>query len=1605
MPASSQPSPPTSAALYYLYVDSEWAGPFQAHQVRFFRQHGQVESDTYAYDPDQQRHYTVGELLTQLDSARIPDADEQPLVPRDLEAVSASGITRIYLNQEEEPEATATLGTSLDALPEPMRSLWRIYIGLTESQPADREQELAHLREIASAIGIQFSAAQSDADILTLLTVDLLRLADYLANRHQDAALWEAVEIMRQHRPESDGEEIVNSARLVVGCIVERARQGPASRASSGLVPTQRDAARDVSPAMHDSQELRIPTETWDQPHARTARLILRDARKELKSTEADLEAIQKAYAELQETHTRDLDEARELLANLESARADEQSNATQALAEVRSLAAEIHRLAEENLAGEADLKQEITRLAEELRGSDATAMAPLAEALLIRLVTRLRNLAAEGVGAALPADVLALREELARVRSEHVQARAQVMLLTDERDRLKRQLDEQRAAADRAIANSKEREQRLRSTVTALEVTKNLHQDVMRELEVQLQSAQRRVTDMEAELSTVRVELKSTRITLADRTKELQDEMRRAVELRAMLEARREELSANLKTAEAELSQAQSDQSSRGSSSDPQMMEALAAKVTHVRTMFEATKRRLDEQQIITAKLEDELALSRREASELRGRGDSLTSELDEARCGLSAAKKRFEELNRAYNRLESERESLQAELVNRKGTDSLRRPAEKGTDRVEAHSGTFKLSRVMEQLEQKLSDASRRLEQANDQLETERRRVAESGENQQQLQLRVEDLTADRDHLRAEIDKLHIEHFTEHSRNSASIAVSTQATIEAERRLKEAMARVVELEHQVAYLQENQAPADAALSQLSDEGDDSASDEFASPFQVAELRSRLAEAQAEVERLKGAANGSASGQRHALTMRMAQVEADLAAAVAARDESTMHLRSAIAERDRLSRDYARLKNEQESAAVEQRVALKSARDKLTESQTRVQVLEQELERARAAEGHQATARDQLTGERDQLRVERERLAEEVRELKLRIDRAVVTEELPKVRAQLDQELDRIRALTRSLADAQTQADAARARVQELEVHAGAAQRERDVLQIEIERIKGELLMAQATAGVARDTDHDRRSRVEARMQEVLNDREQLLGELSRVNAELMQVRGRLVRTEAEALAVDRLPHEQARLRELEAQVAQQRAEQSAASAQLAETRSQLAVVTSERDRLREEVERLRLQLATVPAGGGAIPELMALRDRLTRAKARIRELRRERDELLAASGHDTPGNRREDPFSSAGRPALTTSGEPPALTRRTPATPLDGGGFTSVFGRPSIPMPKLIAVTEQPFSEASEPNEARGERDQTPATYRFAVDHPALPEGRVRADAVPPVLRQSRLLLAGLGLGLAGVGISLALLKPTVVSGSVSGEVQRLQAPIMGQVRFAVAVGDVIATGATLASIRNERIDSSQLDALEARRQVLAARKAGLQAQLDLLRLPLPGDFDVARQEERIARLGELEAQSTDLADRLQALSAEVAAESQRIEALREATLVAPGPLQVRRLLAAPEGRVQARAELVEAVDPASITVTAELPVGSPVAVGDIVALTILPGGARGEGAVLEAAGGRLRVALPIALHQAGLIGASARVAVLGANPGRFERFGEQVWRTIAP
>ena len=1466
---------PAKTTLFYLYVGSEWSGPFQVEQIRFFRRHGQVESDTYAYDPDQQRHYTVGELLSAVEAPAESghgSGSAHPLVPPELDEASTPSTTRIFLsNDNDEAEATATLGTSLDALPEPLAGFYRTFRSLTEGHPSDREQTLAHLVEIGSSIGIQLSAAVNDSVSLTLLVGDLLRLADYLANRHQDAGLWEAIDVLRSHRPEIDAEEAISAGRFVVGCLVDRARRGSDDHPTPGLMPTVAGSESgnrpNVTPDLTDSQEIKAVTDSWDQPHARTARAILRDARKELRSTEADLGAIQKAYAELQEMHTRDLDEAREMLARLESERADESANAAQALAEVRSLAAEIHRLAEEHLSSEQDLKSEIIRLAEELKGSDATAMAPLAEALLIRLVTRLRTLArAPGQD---QADVTLLREELASARGELVQARAQVLVLTDERDRLKRQLDEQRAAADRAITNAKEREQRLRSTVTALEVTKDLHQDVMRELEVQLTGAQRRVSEMEGELSTVRVELNKTRTNLSDRTKELQDEMRRAVELRALLEARREELSVNLKDAEAQLEQAQTVQAGESTAQDPELMEALAVKVNHLRTMFEATKKRLDEQEGVATKLEEELGASRREASQLRGRSDSLNNELDDARTGLAAAKKRFEELNRAYARLESEREALQHELLTRKGTDSLRKSTDtvrrsadeagRSSDRPSEHiqrpdgqNNTMRVSRVVEQLEARVGEITRKLEHANSQLEGERQRVRELTLVHEQLQVRVEDLTADRDQVRSELDRLHSESFSEHSRHAAALAVSTQSAIEAERRLKETISRMVELEEQVVYLQANQQPPDAALSQLTVEGEDgAASPEQAQPAapnaQLEELQRQLEQAHADLARQNNASAAAQSEQRERLTERLGKADAELSEATAARDDASTLLRSTIAERDRVGRELGRLKNEHESAAVEHRASLKSARDKLGEAQARIQVLERELEAARQGDTKVAEQTAALSAERD-------RLGDEVRTLRAQLERGDASGDLAGARRELEQELERIRALTRSLGETQQQSDAARARVTALEAQAGSAQGERDHLLIEIERLKGELLMAQAAAGASHENDVGRRQQLEYKLREVLNDREQMLSELSRVNAELMTVRGRLVRAESEAIVSERLPREHGRVLDLEAQIVQLRTESAGHISALSEVRSQLAVVTAERDRWHSEAEQLRQLLLRQPGTSQQLEELAQLRDKLSRAKQRIRELRRERDALWAGSGANQAETR------PTGRPPVTgftSSQMRPVAPTMAPTGMIQAtmmptsmaatgafrqaeaeeGGFVSALAQPAVNL-NALEPTNPLFAGSG--GTARVTHSQLPPTSRLAQEaslrYTTLVAQRTAPHRWRGVGRGVLLLGGGLAaVGLAGIasGIWLYQLPTRSLHGWVNADLITIRSPLDGRIASSqVPLRSTPRPGTSLVTVVNPDPDRHDLDLLNQHLKDAELRLSALQIERDGIR-----------------------------------------------------------------------------------------------------------------------------------------------------------------------------
>ena len=1659
---------PAKSSLFYLYIGSEWSGPFQVEQIRFFRHHGQVESDTYAYDPDQQRHYTVGELLAAIDAspAASPNdllGEDNPLVPQELDEAATPSTTRIFLASEES-EATATLGTSLDALPDPLRTLHSAYRELTEGRPADREQVIAHLDETASSIGIQLSAAANDPESLTLLVGDLLRLSDYLANRHQDNELWEAVDALRSLKPETDTDDCILAGRQVVSLLVTKARAGRIKRTdrhTPGLLPTvepqpaARSTIRDVHPEgalqLTDTGVHKPASESWHQPHARTARMIMRDARKELRSTEADLEAIQQAYGQLQEQHTRDLTEAQEMLATLEYSRADEAANAAQALAEVRSLAAEIHRLAEENLSSEPDLQADIRNLADELKGQDATAMAPLAEGLLIRLVARLRNLTATGeLSVDVGKDVVALREELAKARSDLVQARAQAMVLSDERDRLRRQLDEQRGAADRAIASAKEREQRLRSTVTALEVTKDLHQDVMRELDVQLQTAQRRVGEMESELSVVRGELVNTRSNLAERTRELQDEMRRAVELQAMLEARRAELSVNLKDAEAQLLQAQTDQATPGATSDPELMEALAVKVNHLRTMFEATKRRLDEQQQLAAKLEEDLATSRREAIDLRSRSDSLTGELDEARVGLASAKKRFEELHRANARLEAERESLQLELVTRKGTDTLRRErdplSESGNHdkptESNRQSGTNRLTKAIEQLETKLSDTNRRLEQANAQLDNERRRVVEITETQSQLQVRVEDLTADRDQLRAELDRLHADHFADHSRHAASFASATQGTIDAERRLKEATLRVVELEGQVAFLQQHQQAPDAALQQLDAEGEERQSGaHFIPSAQVADLSRQLDEARTELAALKaGNADALATEQRAALAARLVQVESDLTSATASRDDAGSQLKAAVAERDRFSRELLRLKNEHESAAVEHRVSLKSARDKLAESQARVVLLEKELDQHR---GGEVKSRE--------LTVERDRLNEEVRSLSVRIERTQVSAELPEVKRQLEKEQERIRTLTRSLSDAQEQADTARSKVIEMEARSGSAHHERDQLHIEIERLKGELLAAQAQAGNTRGHDADHREHFDRRLQDVLTDREQLLSELSRVNGELMQVRGRLVRAESEAITAERLPRERNALFDLERQLAQLRAESQTNAAQLAEMRTRLGQVTSERDHLQEEVNRLRQQLASF-GGANILAELGTLRDKLTRAKQRIRTLRKERDELLervTAMPVDTRAVTLAQPFpgmtTSGARPAVGQPPAPPAFTPSTTAPAHAGAqeedpAFISAYARGAVgdgePLERKVGGGSRPGRSPAGGFTSRLERPRLPpvtrALGRAGDTGIRLGLAAHRDGPESPWLMPS---LLGSGAVAVAVGLSVLWLYGTpvkTVHAWVNAKVVTIQAPIEGRVtRNGAVLRASAAAGTAMVSLANPDPDRSEVERIkeeirdiDARLSALRVEREGIQHRPLML---LPGSPMTApaasaaslvlpplmTDEAPLAPASGVEAIDQQLADlsrqRELAQAKQVAAE-EHLRSMRAAEVSLPVEGVVMRSLAA-EGRwVRVGDPLLAVADRSTLMLDAifdssakgRIKVGDQVAValGDdvrVVTATVteiiavdaaVPTNSVVDLGPLPAGGLCVRITLPVDPAQHISIGQPARVMVTGPD-----------------
>lgn len=1555
-------------ARFYLYVGSEWSGPFQVEQVRFFLRQGQVSADTYAYEPDLQRHYTVGELLAE------SDREHSGVRPAPGAASATRASSRLNIVDLEEDELLPAQPTAtFEGLPEAVRAFYNRYLDLVENRAVDWNISRNDLLNSYEGLHAGLVAVRSDAVQARNRVGEIERIADYIANRHQDARLWDLLAGLREVNPASDPETAVANALAVLEHLFQKADQQQASL--STLVPSI-----DVGSGQPATES-----------QGGTTKRVIAAVQDEVALTHQDLEAIQRAYQQLQETHSRELEQARELLAQMESARDDMAATAAQSEAELRSLAAEIHDLARGLVeSGHSELAEEVTQLESELKEADATTIAPLAEGVLIRMVARLRSLVATPGTVAEPAEIAALRDELARTRVELVQARAEAQRNAEERDRAQRQLAEQRAAAERAQEAAKAREQRLRSTVTALEVTKDLHQEVMRDLQSQHKGAQARVESMEGELERVRNELNQARSDLESRTEDLQDEMRRAVELRAMLEARRTELNADLKSAEQELAKARQ-------GADAEVAEALAIKVNHLRTLVEATQRRLAEQAAQTAKLEEELAQSRREAGELRKRSDSLSGELDQARQGLALAQRRFGELQRAYGQLESERESLQAELVTRKGTDTVRpasesvahessdrepRPGSPALTRAHSHESSrldpaqpvsMRLNRVVESLEARLQEAQRRVASLDAQLGEERRRVQELAQKESSFAGRIDELTSDRDHLRSELDRLHSEHFAEHSRHAAAIAVATQATIDAERRYKTAMERVVELENRLSEISDAPPGMEALEPRDGDPGT------TALRRELEEARSQHASA---VGDLAAAREEARSLQRSVVAERLAALEKEHAGAVAARSALQAELLAATSERDRMGRELARLRNEQESAAVEHRTALKSARDRLVEAQEKVKALELAMEQARSQAGPGAEEAEQrlavALAEQERLDGECRRLTAELERARRDLDgrRDSGLGDLGDAARQLAAEQEKVAALSRSLDEVQQAASTARTRAAELEARAAAQAAERDRMQIELERLRSTVAR---TASPAAD----------ARLQEVLADRDHLLGELERVNKELTDLRRHHAKIEREAAQLESLGQEQARLHGLEARIAALQADASAAQAATEAARGRLAEIELERDQLKAEVERLR-------SGGVDRQELVELRERLARAKRRIRVLRRQRDRLREHLADSTRA--RADLESQIEQLRSTQRRVAAALGVQTPADEQPGSGPRQALEAAGSGTPGTRrAVLGDDAREVAPGNKSSSAhtavvvtsalmKGRRPAAHRPQMIVPPIPTAAVRrtstqaaAAAERSSARVSRPARRWLPWALAGSGLfALALLSPPLpqASGRADAPLTVLSTPVRGHLAGSLpALRQPFAAGEQVVRIEDPTPDTALLASLQAQldaergKEALVLRLAASASAAGIALLGSTEDPELIRcrqhQEELLRRIGE---------------------EQTRLDAMRSARLLSPGPLMLWSLRRGESFLPGAPvAELVPLLAD-EIAIAQDLPEGEKVDV-------LLPDGQRFRGTVARPADQAYTSGRPqavVRLPQPQPIGRRADLVRLGADPG---------------
>lgn len=1430
-------------ALYYLYVNGEWAGPYPVAQIREQVKQGLVSADSYAYAASQQRHFLVEELL----AAPTPTHTNAPKsipTPQDTSSIT-QGMPALF---DDVVDIAPQSAASFDKVLPDLKDFYNAYLGLTE-HTADPAEALKKLHEAHEGLLVELDDRSSDIKALSRIMDEIDEVADYLANRQQLAQLWQQLSALEQLDDQASPQFRVESAQKVLSFLLKHAE-------------SQANQSDNSSSVLLDLAGLE------DEADSVITKKILLSARSEVANAKRDLDQLQQEIHDLQEQHAKDLERARKQLEKAEAARAEERHLARQTAAEVRNLAAEIQRLANipEILGGsDTELPGEIARLGEELKTADASTLAYIAEDVLIRLIDQLRQLAA-GHGAG---DSALLRGELVKARESLAQAQAQVAQLTSERDALRQQFEQSQLAAEKASERAKDREHRLRSTVTALEVTKELHLEVMEDLKTQLQTAQSRVEQMERDLASVRGEMKDSTGTVEARGKAIQHEMQRMVEMKAMLEVRSNELSESLRSAEDELAKAQSSQQ------DTTLAEALAAKVTQLRATYEATTNRLRDQEANAERLARELEASRREAEELRGRSDQLSGELGEARGSLTAAKHRLDELNQAYARLEAEREALHTELHHRRSTDTIHKQAtadEHQTDRI------AKLELEASQLQRQLTSERRQIDQLND--------------ARHSLESRIAELTTERAELQRKFEVLQNEHFNDHARHTAAIAVSTQAAIEAERRLRELQNRVSELEARLASARKGTEgdTLEPTTARLSAHGN-----ALEAPEQEglrAELEQVVRErdhALAELDTIRRSTTPAAHVPE-TVAKRLVELERQLTATKSEFTSLDERLAQAGAERDRLRRELERLKGEREAAAVEHRTALKSARDRLVESQERVATLERQLADRATSDGEGQVLRGHL----DQSLIEQERLSKEVQRLVgelARLNAAVPADRdqqliaVARASQQLAAEQEKVLVLTRSLMETIQQADSARGRTLELQTQLDQRTNERDRLQQELDRQRAEI----TNLRLGSDRGHEPTDDIKA----TVSKRDQAIADLDQVRKDLTEARARLTDSHRAASTLDSLTQEQARIRELEKQLEELRRDSDQRQQMFNEARARLVQVSSERDRLAAE-------LAELKSRPDQSSELKMLRRRLIRAKRLIKRLKRERDDAIAermksatnlhqltgqierlklaqraaaeALGSQLPPD--QDGFTTghlavAVQPhiqplagsAATPTHVPKAVTQRVSAL---GGGFTSAFGKPTISGMGSGATPAIPgHASPLQPRQAtRRVLSETPPTahgglgFTSAYGKPAIPgagtEGPVGMTTAPhgtlvleprrrangwsilPILkgRPWRLTAVVATAAMIGAFFLAPPLIPISSQGLVNARINAITAPIEG--RFSAAtpsLGEGIVRDQALGVIRNDHVDATTLDAALAKLSTTTVKHSDIVARTTTL------------------------------------------------------------------------------------------------------------------------------------------------------------------------------